>query len=98
DRNVTGVQTCALPISIPELTEPILDNDGIDIEHSFEAIRKGLLRHELNYRVDEGASLRLLQFATFQMWRDLTDHWEMFIANPVEIGRASCREREQSRA
>lgn len=70
-------------VTIPELSDPILDDDGIDIERSFEAIRDRLLRHELHYRVDEGASLWLLRFATFQMWRDLTDHWEYFLTNPV---------------
>lgn len=70
-------------VTIPELSDPILDEDGIDIERSFEAIRGRLLRHDLHYRVDEGASLRLLRFATFQMWRDLTEHWDHFMTNPV---------------
>ncbi|HWI96191.1 MAG TPA: DUF4011 domain-containing protein [Solirubrobacterales bacterium] len=68
---------------IPQLSEPILDDSGIDITRTLAAIKQGLVEHQLNYRVDELASLRLLQFSTFQMWRDLTDHWQEFMANPV---------------
>lgn len=70
-------------VRIPELENPPLDEDGIDIVRSFEAIRSRLVENDLHYRLDERASLRLLQFSTFQMWRDLTDHWERFMANPV---------------
>jgi hypothetical protein len=68
---------------IAELEKPILDDDGIDIDASFRAIKKALVDNNLNYRVDGTASLRLLQFSTFQMWRDLTDHWQVFTRNPV---------------
>lgn len=68
---------------IAELEKPILDDDGIDIDASFRAIKKALVDNNLSYRVDETASLRLLQFSTFQMWRDLTEHWQVFTRNPV---------------
>jgi Protein of unknown function (DUF4011)/AAA domain/REase_MTES_1575 len=68
---------------IAELEKPILDAEGIDIDASFRAIKKALVDNNLNYRVDETASLRLLQFSTFQMWRDLTEHWQIFTRNPV---------------
>ncbi|MFL6122914.1 DUF4011 domain-containing protein, partial [Actinophytocola sp.] len=70
-------------VRIAELEKPILDDDGIDIDASFRAIKKTLVGNNLNYRVDETASLRLLQFSTFQMWRDLTEHWQVFTRNPV---------------
>ncbi|GAA1190050.1 DUF4011 domain-containing protein [Prauserella alba] len=70
-------------VRIPELENPPLDEDGIDIVRSFEAIRSSLVENDLHYRLDERASLRLLQFSTFQMWRDLTDHWERFMTNPI---------------
>jgi len=69
--------------SIPQLEEPFLDDSGIDIARTLAAIKNGLVEHRLNYRVDEFASLRLLQFSTFQMWRDLGDHWVTFMENPV---------------
>lgn len=71
-------------VRIPELENPITDDSGIDIVRSFRAVSKALVNNQLdNYRVDERASLRILQFSTFQMWRDLTQHWETFLANPV---------------
>ncbi|MFI6256002.1 DUF4011 domain-containing protein [Micromonospora zamorensis] len=70
-------------VRIPELERPVLDEHGIDIAKTLAAINTGLLDNRLNYRTDETASLRLLQFSTFQMWRDLTDHWPRFMENPV---------------
>ncbi|WP_203718370.1 DUF4011 domain-containing protein [Asanoa siamensis] len=70
-------------VRISELEQPIRDEHGIDIGKTLTAIRGQLVDNRLNYRIDETASLRLLSFATFQMWRDLTDHWQTFMANPV---------------
>ncbi|MCG5470448.1 DUF4011 domain-containing protein [Micromonospora sp. LAH09] len=70
-------------VRIPELERPVLDEHGIDIAKTLAAINTGLLDNRLNYRIDETASLRLVQFSTFQMWRDLTDHWPRFMENPV---------------
>ncbi|MGC5290589.1 DUF4011 domain-containing protein [Micromonospora sp. DT231] len=70
-------------VRIPELERPVLDEHGIDIAKTLAAINTGLLDNRLNYRIDETASLRLVQFSTFQMWRDLTDHWPRFLENPV---------------
>ncbi len=69
--------------AIPQLSEPILDESGIDIARTLAAIKESLVEHQLDYRIEELASLRLLQFSTFQMWRDLTDHWQEFMTNPV---------------
>jgi Protein of unknown function (DUF4011)/AAA domain len=71
-------------VRLPALDQPELDEAGIDIPRTLAALRDGLVQHELDYRIDERASLRLLQFATFQMWRDLSDHWSSFVdRNPV---------------
>ncbi|HEX2771067.1 MAG TPA: DUF4011 domain-containing protein, partial [Micromonosporaceae bacterium] len=70
-------------VRIPELEQPALDDRGIDIPKTLAAINAGLVDNRLNYRIDETASLRLLQFSTFQMWRDLTDHWPRLMENPV---------------
>ncbi|HEY0699805.1 MAG TPA: DUF4011 domain-containing protein, partial [Micromonospora sp.] len=70
-------------VRIPELDNPVRDDHGIDIPKTLAAVNTRLVDNRLNYRVDERASLRLLQFATFQMWRDLTDHWSLFMENPV---------------
>ncbi|HEX5596090.1 MAG TPA: DUF4011 domain-containing protein [Micromonosporaceae bacterium] len=70
-------------VRIPELENPVRDAYGIDIPKTLAAIKSGLAQNELNYRIEKTASLRLLQFSTFQMWRDLTDHWSTFLDNPV---------------
>ncbi|MFI7492722.1 DUF4011 domain-containing protein [Micromonospora echinaurantiaca] len=70
-------------VRIRELEQPVLDEHGIDIAKTLAAINTGLVDNRLNYRIDETASLRLLQFSTFQMWRDLGDHWPRFMENPV---------------
>jgi hypothetical protein len=70
-------------MQIPELNNPIRDERGIDIPATLAAINARLVDSRLDYRVDELASLRLLQFSTFQMWRDLTDNWQHFMRNPV---------------
>ncbi|GAB2932861.1 DUF3320 domain-containing protein [Micromonospora polyrhachis] len=70
-------------VRIPELEDPALDERGIDIPRTLAAIKTRLADNQLDYRIDEAAYLRLLQFSTFQMWRDLTDHWSVFLDNPV---------------
>ncbi|MGW0435029.1 DUF4011 domain-containing protein [Micromonospora sp. NPDC003197] len=70
-------------VRIPELEDPALDERGIDIPRTLAAIKTRLADNQLDYRIDEAAYLRLLQFSTFQMWRDLTDHWSVFLENPV---------------
>ncbi|MBW6439258.1 DUF4011 domain-containing protein [Actinoplanes hulinensis] len=70
-------------VQIAELERPIRDEFGLDIPRTLTAIREHLVRNRLNYRVDEIASLRLLQFSTVQLWRDMRDHWPVFMASPV---------------
>lgn len=70
-------------VRIAQLERPRTDDRGIDIDGTLRAIRAELVDNDLPYRIDESASLRLLQFSTFQMWRDLSRHWQTFMANPV---------------
>lgn len=70
-------------LRIPELANPVTDESGIDIVRTLARIRQSLVENNLHYRIESGASLRLLQFSTFQMWRDLTHHWETITHNPV---------------
>ncbi|MBN1174369.1 MAG: DUF4011 domain-containing protein, partial [Micromonosporaceae bacterium] len=70
-------------VRVPQLEYPAQDEHGIDIPKALAAISAGLVEHQLPYHVEERASLRLLQFPTFQLWRDLTDHWATFLENPV---------------
>src|SRR5260370_18763857 len=75
DSSVTGVQTCALPIS----TEALLL--GI-YEKALPALDAALERHLRDTNpLSDAPSVRVIRFARLE------------IADMLEIGRASCRER-----
>src|SRR5699024_11365250 len=84
DRNVTGVQTCALPISIALYV-------ALSFRRQFQLIRQLLL---LIASIITGSLLALFG----QVYQTGADTWQLFFAwailiTPWEIGRASCRER-----
>ena len=71
-------------IELPELSDPGIDQWGIDIPAALSAIRSRLARsHVTDFHVEETAHLALLQFSTLEMWRDLTDNWQDFEARPA---------------
>lgn len=70
-------------VQIPDLSSPRLDASGIDIDHALPAIRAALLEHDLDFRIDEIATLSICQFGTFGMWKDLEDSWEVFARSPI---------------
>ncbi|MDR7304234.1 DUF4011 domain-containing protein [Haloactinomyces albus] len=70
-------------LRIPELESPATDDSGIDIPHTLAMISRRLVDNDLHHRVDSTASLRLLQFSTAQMQRDLTGNWRTMMDNPV---------------
>jgi hypothetical protein len=70
-------------LDLDELAHPLLDDSGIAIGAVFAAIRKRLVEAELPYRLDESASLAILRFSTFQIWKDLDAHWSQLMQSPV---------------
>src|SRR5699024_11726502 len=87
DRNVTGVQTCALPILMPPASSH--PNAGID-----SASNNGLNAithiHPIPiYRTEETHLGQLIQNALIRIPAIATAHTRI---HSVEIGRASCRE------
>ena len=70
-------------LDLDELANPLLDDSGIAIGAVFAAIRKRLVEAELPYRLDESASLAILRFSTFQIWKDLDAHWGALMQSPV---------------
>ncbi|OBB45414.1 hypothetical protein A5752_01985 [Mycobacterium sp. 852002-51961_SCH5331710] len=70
-------------VNIPALSNPPLDDAGIDIDAAFVAIRSGLVENRLQFRVDETAVLAICQFGTFGMWKDLTDSWQILGQSPL---------------
>ena len=70
-------------MTVPGLAEPVLDESGIDLDAAFRAVRIAIAERSLPYRVEEGAALAILQFAKFRLWKDLDEHWEAMLANPL---------------
>ena len=70
-------------MTVPGLAEPVLDESGIDLDAAFHAVRVAIAERSLPYRVEEGAALAILQFAKFRLWKDLDEHWETMLANPL---------------
>ncbi len=70
-------------LDLPDLAEPAIDDAGIAIQTVFAGIRKTLVDARLPFRIDETCSVAILRFATFQIWKDLDEHWEGLIDNPV---------------
>lgn len=70
-------------LDIPDLTEPLLDDTGIDLDAAFQSIRQQLLDQGFNFMVDATAHIAFLDFTTFRLWRDLDLHWRDFMQNSV---------------
>jgi len=70
-------------LDLTELETPSLDDTGIAIGAVLGGIRRQLLEAELPYRIDESASLAILRFSTFQIWKDLDENWRPLMQNPV---------------
>ncbi|MBY6414295.1 DUF3320 domain-containing protein [Rhodococcus sp. BP-252] len=69
--------------TIPALQNPPLDDNGIDIDEALKQIRSALVEHNLDFRIDETASVAICQFGTFGIWKDLTDSWDILEQSPI---------------
>ncbi|GAA1772309.1 DUF3320 domain-containing protein [Kocuria aegyptia] len=70
-------------LEIPVLAEPPADDSGMDVAHVFEELRRTLALRGLPFTVEPDVRLAMLQFSTLEMWRDLSEHWESFLDNPL---------------
>lgn len=70
-------------IRIPDMEQPPLDGAGIDVERILQSVRQACLDSKLGFRVEDTASIALLKFGTFRIWKDLQDHWRTFMTNPL---------------
>src|SRR5207248_7463088 len=91
DRTVTGVQTCALPISKTELP-PVDTLKGLASEY------KDFLRPGVDEKLRQSALKKLFHDPHFNVMDGLDTYIEDYskldpIPGEMQIGRASCRER-----
>lgn len=70
-------------LEIPEVAAWRGDIEDADITRVFSAMRAAVLEAGLTMDVEEDASLALLHFGKFRMWRDLCDHWPTFLEQPL---------------
>lgn len=73
-------------IDLTELSEPVRDEHGIDIEDTLERVRTRLRREDRDVAVEPTVHLGLFRFSTYRMWRDLAEDWLAITANPL-VGR-----------
>jgi hypothetical protein len=70
-------------LEIPGLANPVEDGSGIDLPAAFTAVRQAILDAGLPFRVEETASLSILQFAKYRLWKDLDENWETLSRNSL---------------
>ncbi|GAB2776679.1 DUF3320 domain-containing protein [Nocardioides salsibiostraticola] len=68
---------------LPGLENLIEDDYGVDVSGALNSVRTTLVERGLNYRVEESASIGILQFAKFRLWKDLNDHWPELTKNSL---------------
>src|SRR4051794_8345430 len=70
-------------LAVPGLHEPTQDGAGIDLDAALQAMRIALAERGLPYRVEPTADLAILAFAKFRLWKDLDEHWDSLVENPL---------------
>lgn len=69
-------------VTLNELPE---DNLELDILQMFTAISRELVEANIEMKVSQTAYLFIANFSTFNMWKDMGERWEKFMASPVFI-------------
>jgi len=83
-----------LDIDLPDIWTPATDQSGIDVEKTFKDLQAALYAKNLsNFHVEPTAHLGIFQFSKFRLWKDLNDHWEEFVQNPV-VGHLALKSHE----
>jgi KaiC/GvpD/RAD55 family RecA-like ATPase len=73
-------------LALQWFSDDMSDDLGLNVEAGLEALRKEFREKGLDqngFSVDQTASIALLDFEKFRLWRDLTDHWKDFMKRPV---------------
>jgi hypothetical protein len=70
-------------LDIPDLVEPQTDKAGLDVDAVLASVRTAVAAKGLPFDVAPEARLALLDLAAFRMWRDLNEHADVFMTNPL---------------
>ena len=70
-------------VRLDALENPATDESGLAIDATFAELRAQLVEQNLPFRIDETASLAILKFSTFQIWRDLDQNWASLATAPI---------------
>lgn len=73
-------------LTLQWFSDDMSDDLGLNIEAGLEALRKEFREKGLDqngFSVDQTASIALLAFEKFRLWKDLNDHWKDFVKSPV---------------
>ena len=70
-------------LTLPQLESPPADDAGIDLPRVFRELRELFLERGLDFAVEDRAHLAILQYASLDMWRDVSDNWEKLTTSPV---------------
>lgn len=70
-------------LTLATLNELPEDSREIDILQMFTAISRELVETSAEMKVSQTAYLFIANFSTFNMWKDMSERWEKFMASPV---------------
>ena len=73
-------------LTLQWFSDDMSDDLGLDVEAGLEALRVELREKGLDvqgFSVNQTASLAVLDFKKFRLWKDLTEHWKDFVENPL---------------
>lgn len=70
-------------VTIPALANPPGDKAGIDLASTFKGLARSLAEHGLPFHIDQDAHLAVLMFGKFRLWKDLDEHWEKLVEQPL---------------
>lgn len=70
-------------LTLATLNELPEDSRKIDILQMFTAISRELVDARIEVKVSQTAYLFNANFSTFNMWKDMGEYWEKFMASPV---------------
>ena len=73
-------------LTLQWFSDDMSDDLGLDVDAGLEALRVEFREKGLDvqgFSVDQTASLAILDFKKFRLWKDLSDHWKDFVTNPL---------------